>query len=649
MTEESPGPKMKTFKTSLKNIVRHKETEEIIYRTVLTFHKAIIHALQFMKLYLLYLYNEKIEFPEIDKNFVVSVIKLIYDQSNEKSTNHGNLKEENVELNKELRKFYRKYYKETIFGDEKFDGTNMSDIFEYSADNVIVAYENNIKQHYFEYLDKFINVVYRNKELEKKELRNIKKEILETRSTSERKMKKHIKFILPKHEFVKNIYYDIHVNTQKYLPCMIYMMKYVEEKEEKLYNVFPLRSSIIPKYIKFDTRTIAQLFFKNREDINIKGVDFTKTKLIKGISKYKHDIWEKLFKLENEVFKPKNKYEVDDEYRYRYKFGYMIETDGVGCSVIFNHEKYKGKFEKGPKTKFAPEPEEIYITELDEDKKEELKNRVIVGIDPGKSDIIYCSSIIDKEHVKFRYTQNQRRKETRVKKRAELTNRLKRKKKIEGKTVQEWEAELSDFNRKTLDFDKFIDYLKKKNEINSKLMDFYANTKGKGNSTEHLFQKLRWGLFMDTQKSEQKMINSFMKKFGKPGEVVIGFGDWSQKEQMKFHEPTKNIGMRRLFRKNKYEVYLVEEQYTSQRCFACGKKEKISQCEKFLNVPNPRWNKPGYKGEELTLCNGLLQCKRKNCGVYWNRDVNGSLNIRKAARRALRSRPRPKYLCSKPG
>lgn len=62
--------------------------------------------------------------------------------------------------------------------------------------------------------------------------------------------------ILPSKEFEKdNVYYDLKCHPLDYLPCMIYMMKEVEEEGEKIYNVFPMRTSIVPKYVKLDTET----------------------------------------------------------------------------------------------------------------------------------------------------------------------------------------------------------------------------------------------------------------------------------------------------------------------------------------------------------------------------------------------------------
>ena len=92
--------------------------------------------------------------------------------------------------------------------------------------------------------------------------------------------------------------------------------------------------------------------------------------------------------------------------------------------------------------------------------------------------------------------------------------------------------------------------------------------------------------------------------------------------------------MRTLFRKNNYQVLLVDEFRTSCRCSKC----EGGICEKFL----PRMN-PKPKKEDVRLCWGLLRCK-SGCGT-WNRDRNSASNIYKIASNALHNKARPSYLC----
>jgi hypothetical protein len=132
------------------------------------------------------------------------------------------------------------------------------------------------------------------------------------------------------------------------------------------------------------------------------------------------------------------------------------------------------------------------------------------------------------------------------------------------------------------------------------------------------------------------MINKFKKIFGKPEDVVICAGDFEQKQHMKYKEPIKGKGIRKLFRENDYKVYLVDEFRTSCMCSKC--KINTAKCEKFMIRKNPKPYKEGN-----ILVHGLLKCKI--CGSVWNRDVNASTNIYRIAMNAINKVDRPKYLC----
>jgi hypothetical protein len=170
------------------------------------------------------------------------------------------------------------------------------------------------------------------------------------------------------------------------------------------------------------------------------------------------------------------------------------------------------------------------------------------------------------------------------------------------------------------------------------LFGFYA---------KHLFRKLKFGRHINIKRNEQQMIRNFRKMYGNPDEVVICIGDWEQRQQMKYKEPTLGIGLRSLLRKNKYKVYLVDEFRTSCKCSNCDG----GVCEKFMVRKNPRpkskKNKENPKKErkydEMRLVHGLLRCK-SGCGE-WNRDRNGSSNIYKIAYQAIHNLERPSYLC----
>ena len=70
-----------------------------------------------------------------------------------------------------------------------------------------------------------------------------------------------------------------------------------------------------------------------------------------------------------------------------------------------------GKRAKAPKPKKGDG--EIYIDEVDD--YAPLTNKRVIAIDPNMSDLLYCVEGDTKDQTKFRYTQDQRRKETQAK------------------------------------------------------------------------------------------------------------------------------------------------------------------------------------------------------------------------------------------
>ncbi|KAL0206837.1 hypothetical protein P9112_012548 [Eukaryota sp. TZLM1-RC] len=118
------------------------------------------------------------------------------------------------------------------------------------------------------------------------------------------------------------------------------------------------------------------------------------------------------------------------------------------------------------------------------------------------------------------------------------------------KSVAEWEATLSQFNSKSCRFDTFMEYIKQKNFVNSIVGEVYH---------QKIFRKLRRWAEINRTRSEVKMIQRFKSVIGDPCQVVIGIGDWEQRKHMKFKEPTKVKGLRILFKKAGYKVFLIDE------------------------------------------------------------------------------------------
>jgi len=629
--KEKPTEFFKSTKTSLKSILKHPEINtRKINDVVIKAHKIVIHTLQFLKMYILHHYQTQSHtIPIIDKILILNVMKVV---CGEKHTNQGRLpKKETLELIENLTSFYIEHYKQHT-QPEQLDYEYMSNVLSYLCEDIMTMYENNIQLHYVDYVERFVNVVWKKKmmvekirkifptkkerearvrQLEK-ELRKIKNDLLNVDNNIEYTSQPHYhkwitqqkKHILPdKEKFQKqSIYYDLKCKPMDYFPCMIAIMKRVENDEETISNVFPLRSSISPGYIRLDTITLVYLLLRKEQGKKGDYINQGNTK------KHEDKIWKFFFRTEKKVF-----------HKTDFSFHHMISTDGVGVSILFIRDDLVGK--RLPNAKKGVS-KEFYIDELND--YSALQNKKIIGIDPGKSDLIYGVDDASKDANVFRYSQDQRRKETKMKKYNNIILGMKTNK-IQGKSVIDYETELSLYNRKTLCIDKFKTYIAEKNRINHTLFDFYA---------KHLFRKLKFGRHINIKRNEQKMMSDFRKMYGNPENVVICIGDWEQRQQMKYKEPTLGIGMRSLLRKNNYKVYLVDEFRSSCKCSKCDG----GVCEKFMVRKNPRPNK-----DDMRLVHGLLRCK-SGCGS-WNRDRNGSSNIYKIAHQAIYGLERPSYLC----
>lgn len=625
---DKPIDYFKCVKIPLKHVLKNPDINlPKITDAVIKCNKIVINTLMFMKLYLLDYFEKNNKLPEIDKVFVNSCMKILCNES----ASGRPPKKEIKELKDKLTAFYNSDYKPLI-KDTDLDYTHLNTVLDYLTIGIITMYENNIKLHYVEYIERYVNIIWKKKETitkikeENKEeakqkelvnefrrqLRKIKTDILEISSEYKSDIKYHNwikeikKTITPnKDKYQKdNLYYDLQCNPQDYLPCMIRMMKEIEKDKVMIYNVFPMRNEISPSHIKIDTTTIVHLLMTkkqgNKTDYLLEG----------NLKKYENEIWEFFFRTERQCFK-----------KPKYTFHHMIETDGVSCSILMLKNDLIGK--RIPNIKVVSNNEQ-YIDELSD--YTNIKNKKIVAIDPNKADILYCVDDDNKNANEFRYTQDSRRKECKIKKYAKIILEFK-KEKVDGKTIIEYETELSKLNRKTLIIKDFKDYIKKKSEINNKLYKFYE---------KYILRKLKLNGYINKKKHEQKMINNFKKIFGNPEDVIITIGDWEQKKQMKYKEVTKGVGMRKLFRQNNYKVYLVDEFRTSCMCSIC--KEEIGRCEKFITRKNP---KP-YKSGNI-LVHGALCCQ--NCEAVWNRDVNSATNIYRIAKNAINGLERPKYLC----
>lgn len=175
----------------------------IIKDAVFRVNIIVTHSYFFLKLYFLYLYIHKQDFPIIDENFILCIMKVV---SIKFETRGGKLKKSNKKLISELSIFYNNYYYRIT---DLFKLTNcdkLTQILTFEADQIVTSVETNIKEHFIQHVNKFIKYffnfkdrydeIYNDTDLTSKEhshamyllrleFRNILKDILETKPNND--------------------------------------------------------------------------------------------------------------------------------------------------------------------------------------------------------------------------------------------------------------------------------------------------------------------------------------------------------------------------------------------------------------------------------------------------------------------------------
>ncbi|KAG1439072.1 hypothetical protein G6F56_012413 [Rhizopus delemar] len=130
--------------------------------------------------------------------------------------------------------------------------------------------------------------------------------------------------------------------------------------------------------------------------------------------------------------------------------------------------------------------------------------------------------------------------------------------------------------------------------------------------------------FINRQQSDKRLCRSIRGKFGDDTTIVIG--NWSA-GNIKYHEPIRGVGIRKMFKKEGFKVYLLDEYKTSSVCPSCK-----GQLENFKEVNNPRPFRRNTRPK--VICHGLLRCTNQQClkdadtPRLWNRDLVATLNFR---------------------
>jgi hypothetical protein len=611
---KKPPDKYKCIKLPITSILNNNEESQKIFNTIqdavyrtnyITTKTSLL-----LRLWCLEKYHNGIEIPLINENTIkMSMKSLILPSSGPKPKNNNLL----------LLNEFKNLHNFTLE-----DGVNLSSILDYYAITILTSIETNIKMHFFDYVNRFINSYFKvfykneitNKDFKKqlfKDLYVVKNDILNG------SLKSNIKFhnwineyrykIVPE-EFEVSYYYDVKATPQKYLKYMIFMNIELEKIEGKMYQFFPLQSSIIPRHIQMDTKSIIELL-----------VDKGKKEYLDNIELNKEFLWDKYFNITQKI--------------KDYKFDNTIITDGYATSLRFIHNDYiegekikKEKMKKGRKDareltdedkekkklskkilqdekkelnklKQKDKPKKVEkiqeFSYIDDVEKEELKGSHIF-IDPGKRSLF---TMMNDDGKFYYYTNKQRVNET---KRLKYQNILKKYR--DELEITSKENELSSYNSKSCIINKYREFITKKLSTNEVLYKLYQNNK---------FRQYKWYAFINKKRTEDNMLNKIEKTYTKDSIIIIG--DWSIGKQMKNFISTPNLSLKRKLQE-RFKVYNIDEYRTSCLNY------KTEELSKNLYLPDKR-NKERKMHSILTY---KMENKRNGC---INRDKNGCKNIQK--------------------
>ena len=579
----------KTFKIPLKTILLNRETiQPVINHLVFEMNDLVIHTYQFIRLYVLHQYNKNLPLPDLDETFIIYCIKTLGIRDNRGK------KGKDIELLERLDVFYKTEY-QSLLNHVKTNLKNTTFLLPYLATQIHTSLSNNIQERFIQHFLRFINKTTNEITEDKAILFQFKKNLMELKETDTKFNEwktTHLPNILPKN-IKKSIDYDIKVRPFDYLKGMLYMNSVLEKQENKLFQPLPLRNNIIPKHIILDTASIINLFCPEKDK---DGNKVKKGELLSNVKDNQNEVWCNFFDLKNKIFKNKH-----------YQFHNQIQTDGISCCLLFIRKDLKDK-KWGSRVPILQDKEFHTIEDLSKEQLDTLKDRNIVGCDPGKRSLVY---MMDKNGNKLQYTAPQRKRESKAKTNQRILFEEKKKYNIIQK-----ETQLSFQNSKSVDYEKFKKYLVEKDKLNKETIEFYKR---------ETWRKMKFRQYSYGKKSIDTFLNKIKETFGE--NILIGYGNWSRSSQMKHFMPTMNKGLRKLIHK-KYDTITINECNTSKKCCDCNKDLEYYK------------DKEGKKVFRLLVCSNCVSCENKKI-VFRTRDANSSINIMKLTETWIETQERP--------
>ena len=673
--------KIVIVKCNINNIIKNNDFIAPLFDACFRTNKIVIQSYQFLRLWILEHYHNNVDIPII----TVDTIKMIFNVLTLNSKGGNTPKGNNLIMLNNMTDFYNNTFK-ILCNDNKINGSYLSQILNSMAVDMLTNIENNVKMHFFKYVNKFVNSSFkiinnnilentvRGKRVEIRkqlnyELFQIKQDLFNNTLLSDSKyhgwINQHRNNIFPT-EFINSYDFDIQTNPQRYFKSMIYMCLEIEKIGTASYQFCPLRTDIIPKYIPIDTKSLIEIFIREN-----------KKELLDNIEGNKFSLWNSYFNLNDAIFEQSN-----------YTFDFKIYTDCYAVSIQMlrkdNVDAEKKKKEnmkikrnemrsltKGmtqeEKDNFKKKKEEEKKKQQDKYKLEQKQKK-----DKAKKELKKLSKeeqIKIKEELKkikeenkinngidFKYLEDLNNEEL-----EELNNEnwvvIDPGKKtllyMKDKTCKELKYTNRKHTRKIkrIKYQKLLqNYRNKKNisEIENELKNYnskscnlekfktYILNKNRINNilyeeyNKEIFRKYKWYGHINRKKAEVDLIREIKTTFGKKSTLL--YGDWSMKGNCnKGNLSTPNMRLKRLIGAQ-IKTYNLDEYNTSKLNY-----KTEGPCEN-LYLPDKKW--------KMRKLHSVLTYKMENKQIGCiNRDKNAVFNMLKIVNYYMIHKKRPDKYC----
>lgn len=592
-----------TVKVPLKKVLKNFDLIKPRFdQAVIRVNQIATRTYEFLNMYILWKFQQNQLIPKFEKPLILRIFNLIGQRSSQ--GRKSKVKQDDIEY------FYKTYF-EPIYP-SKIDKVNLTYPLALLSEEIIKCLETNIKTHFIDYCNKYINIVHRNpkqkiireskksrteKKIEYSELnkciRDIKTDFINWETTKSNPiyhkwLETQYQEIFSFNEITNNLAYDVKINPQRYLLPSLIINKKIEELTYRPFQVIPQKTFGI-KNITLNTSGLVEILSDHSKEIY--SVDYSVMK--NNIKQYQKHAWIEILKLENKgIFK-----------HPQHVFYNQIQTDGVSCSLLFIKKDYYNKTygQRMPKD----QSDDLYIEKLtDLNKQECSKITNIVGVDPGKRALM---TMVDSSGKFYSITNARRRVETGTKRSNEIL--LTEKNNFD---IKPQELSLSKETRRTTCINKYSNFLKVK-QTKPKIEEFYSR---------ELWRKLALKRYINTQSFNHRILNEISEMYG--SDVVIFLGNWSNNcsTQLRGSAPSLNKGMYKIL-SSRFRVLEVDEFRTS----------------KFYNKDTSQeLVKLKVRGRAR---HALLTPKGKPNGVIVNRDHNASKNILGICKKYLKNQTRP--------